>query len=331
MKITYFHRNPSAGYSIGKVSRTYISEIEKTEEVENVYMPCAKADPLSVIRNMWYAFKHRNKDGINHITGDVHYLALVLPGKKTVITFHDIGFYFITHGLKRLILLAFWFYIPIRKAGKIVCISDTTRERLSNITGFEKEKILLIHNAIDPLYRYSYKNFNTNKPSILCVGTSNSKNLERTIMALKDINCHLRIIGKLNEKILCLLNEQDIEYSNVYDLSDECVYNEYKKCDLVSFASTHEGFGMPIIEGQSVGRVVITSNISPCREVAGDGAFLVNPFDVESIRNGFCEVISNSKLRDDIIENGLKNVAKYTSVTVSNQYHCLYSSIINNK
>ncbi|WP_232432798.1 hypothetical protein, partial [Parabacteroides distasonis] len=64
MKITYFHRNISCGHSIRRVSQSFISEIEKNEIVNNVYMPSSKADPLSVIKNMWFAYKHRNRDGI---------------------------------------------------------------------------------------------------------------------------------------------------------------------------------------------------------------------------------------------------------------------------
>jgi hypothetical protein len=33
--------------------------------------------------------------------------------------------------------------------------------------------------------------------------------------------------------------------------------------DIISFPSTHEGFGMPILEGQVVARPVLTSNLEP--------------------------------------------------------------------
>ena len=62
---------------------------------------------------------------------------------------------------------------------------------------------------------------------------------------------------------------------------------EYKDADLISFPSTFEGFGMPIIEGQAVGRPVITSNIEPMVSVAADAAILVDPFNIESIRECF--------------------------------------------
>ena len=53
---------------------------------------------------------------------------------------------------------------------------------------------------------------------------------------------------------------------------------------------------MPIIEGQATGRVVVTSNLSPMKDVAGGTAVLVNPNDVESIKNGYREAINNNEL-----------------------------------
>ena len=56
--------------------------------------------------------------------------------------------------------------------------------------------------------------------------------------------------------------------------------------DILSFVSTYEGFGMPIVEANAIGRVVVTSNVLSMPEVAGNAAHLVDPFDVNSIREG---------------------------------------------
>jgi glycosyltransferase involved in cell wall biosynthesis len=56
------------------------------------------------------------------------------------------------------------------------------------------------------------------------------------------------------------------------------VINEYNKSDILAFVSTSEGFGMPILEANAVGRVVVTSNITSMPEVANNAAHYVNPF-----------------------------------------------------
>ncbi len=78
----------------------------------------------------------------------------------------------------------------------------------------------------------------------------------------------------------CLkLEECKIEYENFIDISNEELVKKFIECDMLLFASTYEGFGMPIVEANIVGRPVITSNILSMPEVAGDAAILVDPFN----------------------------------------------------
>ena len=105
--------------------------------------------------------------------------------------------------------------------------------------------------------------------------------------------------------------------------------NEYEKCDILSFVSTYEGFGLPIIEAQTCGRVVITSNISSLPEVAGNGAYFINPYDITEIKNGIKELINNSKLRDELIQNGIENVKRFNPEQIANQYKELYQKVLN--
>jgi glycosyltransferase involved in cell wall biosynthesis len=54
----------------------------------------------------------------------------------------------------------------------------------------------------------------------------------------------------------------------------------------VVYASTYEGFGLPVLEAMACGAVVVTSNVSSMPEVAGDAAILVDPFEPSSIASG---------------------------------------------
>jgi glycosyltransferase involved in cell wall biosynthesis len=190
--------------------------------------------------------------------------------------------------------------------------------------------LVVIHNPIDPAYQFSPKIFNVEKPVILHIGTGRNKNLRRTIEALKDIPCHLRIIGKLSEEIVSVLTEYKIEYSNAFQLSDEEIRQEYKNCDIVNFPSEYEGFGMPVIEGQKTGRIVITSAIEPLLEVGKDGAYFVNPLDINSLRDGYLKVISDKNLRDELIEKGLRNVERFSVETIAKQYLKVYEELEKN-
>jgi glycosyltransferase involved in cell wall biosynthesis len=84
---------------------------------------------------------------------------------------------------------------------------------------------------------------------------------------------------------------------------------------------------MPIVEGQSVGRVVVTSLLEPMRSVAGDGAEFVDPESVSSIRAGIERVIGDGAYREALIVRGLENARKYRADAIAAQYLRLYAEL----
>ena len=111
------------------------------------------------------------------------------------------------------------------------------------------------------------------------------------------------------------------------NLSDSEMIEEYKKTDVVSFISLFEGFGMPIIEANKVGRPVITSDIPVLREVAGDAAYFVYPNDIESIRNGYIRLLEDADLRLNLVNKGFENAKRFEVNGIRNQRINLYNSI----
>ncbi len=188
-------------------------------------------------------------------------------------------------------------------------------------------KYTVIPNAVSSEYSYVAKEFNTTKPIILHIGTLSRKNLDRTIEALKGICCHLRIIGKLSTYTEELLYKYKIDFSNAFDLNDNEIVDEYIKCDIVNFPSIFEGFGMPIIEAQATGRIVITSNLPPMCDVAGNYGLLVNPYSIDSIRDAYLKIIEDKPLRTLLIKNGLVNVEKYHIDTISSMYLDVFNTL----
>ncbi len=266
---------------------------------------------------------------IYHITGAVHYVALGLPKEKTVLTIHDINYFRdVLKGFKKKIYKFIYLSLPISKAKYITTISTETAETLV-AQKLMAEYPSVISNCYNrSLFKPVYREFNVHQPNILQIGTKGNKNLSRLAEALNGFDCTLTIIGKLTESQKDCLEKFKINYINKYNLSLNEVYQSYIDADILAFVSLSEGFGVPIIEAQAVGRVVITSDLSPMKSTAGKGALLVDPKSVTQIRQAIIKVSSDSKLRESLIAAGTQNVLNYTPEAVAEKYINIYKKIL---
>jgi glycosyltransferase involved in cell wall biosynthesis len=308
------------------VFSSIISEVSKKIKTNTTELNFSGATPKVIFKNIFSYSK--NKSSIKHITGDIHYMALI-TGKNTVLTIHDSGSAIKGNIIKRFYVKLFWFWLPAFLVSRITVISEFTKGELEKIIPFSKKKIRVVYNPLSPMVQFSVNQFNAEQPKILCIGTKSNKNLERLILAVSELNCEITIVGKLTNAQQTLLNVHRINYINKFDLSFQQILELYKKSDIVSFVSTYEGFGMPIIESQAIGRPVITSNFGAMKEIAGDGACYIDPYDIDSIRNGLLTVINNKDYRDNLIQEGLSNANRFKPEIIGSKYYELYKEVLN--
>ncbi len=69
----------------------------------------------------------------------------------------------------------------------------------------------------------------------------------------------------------------------------------------VVFPSLYEGFGLPVAEALQSGTSVVTSENSSMSEFSGEETYQVNPYDVESIKNGIVALVHNQNLPKPVI------------------------------
>lgn len=328
MKVCYIYRTKNISFSIERVFaqiRKYISN--KVKQIE-LYCPKNNAkSPITYINNALFSLGF--KADVYHITGVVHYMAFFFPRNRTIITVHDLNHISEVKGIRGFFLRTIFATLPLRWAKHIVAISESSKNEIVEKVKIPPQNIKVIYDPAPDDFIFKPKDINLKKPRILCFSHLKNKNLTRHIKALEDINCHLRILGKIPEKDKMLLELLKIEYSNDFDISSEQIKQEYENCDIVLFASTSEGFGVPILEAQLTGRPVITSNIAPMTEVSGiDSVVNVDPFDVDSIRNGIKKLISEPALVMSLIEKGQENVKRFSPERIANQYEELYNDIL---
>ncbi len=291
-------------------------------------MPYDSRGLFKRLANMWFARK--NRGDINHITGDIHFLAFGLPRKKTILTIHDCGTVLRLKGLRLLIFTLLWMKWPCQWVSRISVISEKTRQDVLKLTGVNEEKISIIPNYIHKRFTPQAYSTGIEFSNILHIGTARHKNWIRLAQIMNGYPCTVTIIGRLKKEEILFLEKENLNYIHKYDLSEEELLEEYRKTHLVYFASTFEGFGMPILEAQSIGRPVITSNISPMKEVAGEGAALVNPYIQSEIRNKMINILLDVDMRNDLIQQGFENVKRFTPEVVAKEYMGLYELVMGN-
>lgn len=326
-EVVFFQRKPRK-YGSFSVEFVFNAVRENLPPNVNRKLQIAKYESIGLWKRLYIALASVFQQGdVNHIVGDNHFAAIFLRKQKTILTILDVVFMNHSSKLAKAVLKFFWITVPVKRAGLITTISQASKDELLKHTSCDPNKIKVVYVPISDKFIPVPKKFNKNKPVILQLGCLPHKNIDRLIEALKDIPCHLEIIGKLSEELTSKLVEYQISHRISWNISEDEVRQKYLQSDIITLISTYEGFGMPIVEANATGRVVITSNILSMPEVAANAAHLVDPYNVQDIRNGIMRIIEDDDYRDQLIQNGYENRERFTEKKIALDYYYQYKSV----
>jgi len=288
----------------------------------------------SIIRQLWSEFCLPlivKQYGLDLFWGPSHRLPLFLQKKMaSVLTIHDLTWRIVPRTMRKSTLLLEAMLMPpsLRKADLILVDSLSTVSDLNARYQLVRHK--LRHITLASEFFHS-KNF-AGQPEpvlsmehyLLFVGSIEPrKNLNQLLTAYATLPNELKnkfklvVVGgkgwgrvNLEEQIM-KLSLQDNVVLRGYVKEQELIYL-YKQAYCLVMPSLYEGFGLPILEAQAFGVPVVTSNTSSMPEVAGEGAILVDPYSVESIREGLKKLLTNDTLRQELSTKAIENAKKYS-------------------
>ena len=224
-----------------------------------------------------------------------------------------------------------------RQAVKIICPSNDIKIDILNYIGVDSQKIEVVHHGIDvKLFGRSFtdKEFlsvaaplGIRKPFLMYVSALwEYKNqdilIESFARLIQDhsIPHQLVIVGKgLNtansyeQKLRDLPKQLGIENRVIFTgfQSHDVLKYLYCNTDVFVFPSSYESFGNPLFEAMAAGVPIVAANTHSFPEMAGDAALLINPRDHRAMADAIYSVITDTKLKAQLIANGKKRIIAF--------------------
>lgn len=282
----------------------------------------------ALLIKLWFKFLVPGKMkqlGIKHIISPDS-LGFYSPELVNHLVIHDINFVHRPEDLPKMYAAFYLKNMPLfaKNAKQIATVSNYSKQDIINTYGISEERIDVVYNAAKSVFKpiseeekekikstYSYgKNY------FLFVGSLHPrKNLPNLITAFfefkkkSDANMKLLVVGNvmwetagLKDLVSSSKYSQDIRFLG--RKSDEQLAKILAAAYALSFVPFFEGFGIPIVEAFACETPVITSNTTCMPEVAGDGALMVNPDEVEEICGAMLTLYSNPDFREELIKKG---------------------------
>lgn len=257
---------------------------------------------------------------------------------KFIVTIHDLTINkFKTGKATRLPHIFYFFkklfyhlviFLAIKRAVKILTVSETVKQEIVNKYGVEDEKIKVIYNGseLEGASRMGNQGDRGDRGEyVLYVGNLHPhKNVETLVLAFDDLikkeefkDLKLIIVSgfdffytKLFEFIAKLKIENKIEFTGQIPNSGLLEYYQNAKC--LIFPSYAEGFGIPGVEAMRLSCPVVASKIPVFEEVYDDAVLFFNPKNAVDLCEKLSQILSDNNLREKYIKLGIERAKMFT-------------------
>lgn len=244
---------------------------------------------------------------------------LVGSRARTVIVVHDlIAFQSGSHNRKARWIERLTLGRAVRRAHAVCVLSEATRrDVLARFSDVKAARVTTVFAG--PVHEGTATS--PSATTILCPGTlCPRKNQFRLLQAYAGLSEELRKAHPLifaggrgwNDGDCIRLLADVPEAQWVGYVSDEAMDRLYADAAVVAVPSLYEGFGLPVLTAMRRGIPVLTSSRGSLAEVAGDAAVIVDPEDVDAIREGLQRLLTENMLRDDLRKRGTRQASVFS-------------------
>jgi len=102
----------------------------------------------------------------------------------------------------------------------------------------------------------------------------------------------------------------------------------FHHAELVFFPSLHEGLGLPVLDAITLGRPVLTSNVSSLPEVAGAAGLYVDPWSLEEMAQALARLYRDPALRAALAAQAGPQASRFGWAGVARQTLDVYRALV---
>lgn len=240
----------------------------------------------------------------------------------------------------------------LQKVDAIITDSFSSQKDIARLLSYKKEQIYVTHLAAGEHFRVIQDKkilqrvkdtFHLPEKFLLYVGdVTPNKNLPRLAKAVLRTKVPLVMVGKalVNDsadlqnpwnkdlKEILELSKQTNQIIRLGFVEDEDLVALYNLAIAFIMPSLYEGFGLPVLEAMVCGCPVITSKEGSLPEVAGDAAYYVDAYSIDSITEGIQKVLGNRNIAKKMSGKGLLQAKKFSWKKTSEATVAVYKKVL---
>jgi glycosyltransferase involved in cell wall biosynthesis len=308
--------------------------------------------PIGRLIKSWWRSKgiveDLQRDGINIYHGLSHELPIGISesGVKSVVTVHDLIFMRFPLQFGRVSRTIYRLKVAkaCAVAGKIIAVSQKTKNDLIELLGVDVAKIEVIYQGCDPIFKVEQsaeqkktvaEKYNLPADFILSVGTiEERKNLLLLVKALAQVKNDIPLVavGKPTKYL-----DRVKQYISTNNLTNRVIFLHgvefadlpaiYQLAKVFVYPSRYEGFGIPVLEAITSGTPVIAAKGSCLEEAGGPDSLYVDPDDDADLAEKINSLLNDDLLREKMIIEGREYSLNFEDAKLADQLMQLYKSL----
>ena len=238
--------------------------------------------------------------GADLVHGPV-FVAPLISHCPTVVTIHDLSFIrfpALFRPANRLYLTVLA-RLSAQRARRLIAVSAHAASEGADLLGVPRERIDVVYHGVDPAFRPL-------PPDEVAAFRQRCQLPERFALFVGTLEPRKNLVRLVEALGL----EGEVVFPGYVSSGELPLW--YNAAAVFVYPSLYEGFGLPVLEAQACGTPVLTTDASSLPEAAGDGALLVDPYDVDALAEGLSRLLVDASLRHHVRDRGMAHATRFS-------------------